>query len=241
MDECITVIKKTIDLSDVDYTGVYRMYNLFHVFEMLATINGELVGLWDESMKERYGWVVSKQSLHLDEPILKNDLIEFSTVADNGTHVAFPRNYFVTKDGRQIGTCASLWTLIDIQNRRIVSPKRIGMTPPVFTHDKHLPLPSSIDLDVDLEYMTTKKVLYSDVDVNYHMNNRKYIEWALDLVDFNVFKDHYISDLSVQYQKEIRPLEDVSLYLGKHENRYVIQGKHEEIVYFTIEIYFKQK
>lgn len=240
MENLISQINRTIELSDVDYTGQYRLYNLFLQFEMLATLNGELIGLWNPSMKDQYGWVVSKQSLHLEEPIMKNDMIEISTLADNGTHVVFPRNYFIHKEGKQIGYCASLWTLIDIKNRRIVSPKRIGVIPPVFTHDKHLDAPQTIDLDIELKYIQTNKVSYSDIDINQHMNNRKYIEWALDLIDINQYKDHYISDLSVQYQKEIKPLSNVDLYLGKHQQRYIIQGKIEDTVHFTIEILFRQ-
>lgn len=241
MDEIISKIIKTIDLSDVDYARVYRMYNLFHQFEILATVNGEKVGLWNESMKDHYGWVVSKQSLHLDEPIMQHDTIEFITVADNGTHVTFPRNYFIYKDNKQIGHCASLWTLIDIKNRRITSPKRIGMIPPVFTHDMHLATPENIAIHDELRYITERKVLYSDVDVNNHMNNRKYIEWALDIIDYNIYENYYISDLTIQYQKEVRPLETVSLYLCKTNNTYIVQGRNDDIVYFTIEIQFKRK
>ncbi len=241
MENTITTINKTIELSDVDYSGQYRMYNLFLQFEILATINGELIGLWNQSMKDTYGWVVSKQHLHLNEPIYKNDILEIYTLADNGTHVAFPRNYFIKKDNREIGYCSSLWTLIDIKNRRIVAPKRIGLNPPVFSHDQHLPLPSTIDIELPIDYIQTNKVKYSDVDVNYHMNNRKYIEWSLDLIDFKIFENYYISDLTIQYQKEIRPLEEVSLYLGKRDNRYVIQGKIEDTLHFTLEIIFKKK
>ena len=45
--------------------------------------------------------------------------------------------------------------------------------------------------------------------------------------------------MSIQYKKEVRPLEDVLLYLAHQQQRYIVEGKDQEgNVYFTIEIYF---
>ena len=50
------------------------------------------------------------------------------------------------------------------------------------------------------------------------MNNARYIEWALDTIDYQVYKKYFIKELSIHYKKEIRPLEFVKLYLGQDEN-----------------------
>ncbi|WRK53301.1 thioesterase [Coprobacillaceae bacterium CR2/5/TPMF4] len=42
-----------------------------------------------------------------------------------------------------------------------------------------------------------RQVLYSDVDVNQHMNNSRYIEWALDAIAMEVFDNKYFSEVSV--------------------------------------------
>ena len=132
--------------------------------------------------------------------------------------------------------------MIDIHKRRIVSPKRIGLQVPEVTHEIHLDEPKTIDIDIPMIYTTTRKVLYSDVDTNQHMNNTRYIQWALDLIDYNIHKEYFISDMSIQYKKEVRPLEDVLLYLAHQQQRYIVEGKDQEgNVYFTIEIYFTKR
>lgn len=242
MKEFYTYETRKIEICDVDYMGDYRLCHLLNRFSEIATISAKSIGLWKEDMMENYGWVVAKQSLHLDEPIHHQDVIELSTTIANGSFVTFPRYYFIEKAGKQIGHCSSIWTLIDIEKRRIVSPKRIGIQVPVMTHDVFLEEPQNIELNISMEKVCVRKVLYSDVDTNQHMNNTRYVQWAFDIIDYHKHEDYFVSDLTIQYKKEIRPLEDVILYLGQDQDRYIVEGKTlENDVYFTIELYFSER
>lgn len=242
MNDIITSITKQIEICEVDYMGQYHLSELFNQFSTIATINAKKIGLWNEDMMSQYGWVVAKQSLHLDEPIYFKDIIELSTIVDNGSFVSFPRYYFIHKGDQRIGYCSSIWTLIDIHKRRIVSPKRIGLNVPSVNHNEHLEEPQNIDIDIPMNYITSRKVLYSDVDTNQHMNNTKYIQWGMDLIDYDIHKDYFVSDLTIQYKKEIRPMEDVQLFLGNQDQRFIIEGRGEDqCVYFTIEIHFQRR
>lgn len=242
MKDIYTYETRKIEICEVDYMGDYHLYHLLNRFSEIATISAEKFGLWSPEMKNHYGWVVAKQSLHLDEPIHHQDIIELSTTIGNGSFVTFPRYYFIKKDHKQIGYCSSVWTLIDIHKRRIVAPKRIGMNVPVVDHDVFLEEPKNIEIDIEMKKMMTRKVLYSDVDTNQHMNNTRYIQWAFDLIDYHEHKKYFVSDLTIQYKKEIRPLEDVVLYLGQDGHRYIVEGRTEDDnVYFTIEVYFSDR
>lgn len=63
----------TIQNDQCDYTGRLRDENIFVYFSRLATVDGSLSGFYAESMKGKYGYVVSKQSLILTEPIYEDD------------------------------------------------------------------------------------------------------------------------------------------------------------------------
>lgn len=241
MDELITKEMKTIEICDVDYMGEYQLSHLFNRFATIATTNAMKLDMWNETMFHQYGWVVAKQTLTLDQPIMIGDHIEFSTLVAKGSFVAFPRYYFIKKDGKEIGRCSSVWTLIDIQNRHIVSPQRIGIHIPKVQHDIHLQAPKTIQLDIPLQLIMTRQVLYSDVDTNQHMNNTRYIQWAFDIIDYHVHKKYYVREISINYKKEIRPLQFVELYLGHDQNRYIVEGKDDKDIYFTIEIYFDNR
>lgn len=239
MNKYVTKEMKKIDICDVDYMGNFQLCHLFNRFATIATENAIKLGFWNEEMMERYGWVVAKQSLHLDEPIRYQDVIEISTIPDNGTFVTFPRYYYINKNGKEIGYCSSIWTLVDIQKRRMVPPKKAGITIPQIVCEHPLKAPKPIDIDLKMKYQSTRQVLYSDVDTNQHMNNTRYLQWAFDLIDYHIHKDYFVSDLNIQYHKEIMPLQMVDLYMAHQDNRYLIEGRNDTDIYFTIEMYFK--
>lgn len=241
MKDLMTYETKQIEICDVDYMGQYQLCHLLNRFAEIATINAKEIGLWNEAMMNQYGWVVAKQAIHLDEPIYHKDIIELSTIVANGSFVAFPRYYFIKKNEKMIGHCSSIWTLIDIEKRRIVSPKRIGIEVPKVEHNYKLEPPHDIQIDQPFSFVTTRKVLYSDVDINQHMNNTRYIQWAMDVIDLKIHQDYFVSDLNIQYKKEIRPLEDVSLYLASENERYVVEGRIDNNVYFVVEIQFTKR
>lgn len=119
---------------------------------------------------------------------------------------------------------------------------KIGITFPEAPLEHLLELPPAIQKDMEFQYITERKVLYSDVDINQHMNNTRYVEWALDFIDFDKHHQCYISDLNIQYRKEIRPLEKVKLFMAENGHRYIVEGRsQEDEVYFTIEIYFRDR
>lgn len=233
--------KRNIEICEVDYMEQYQFCHLFNRFAELATKNAQHLGLWNESMMNKYGWVVVKQSLHLNKPIYYKDRIELSTTVSNGTFVSFPRYYFIKKDDEQIGYCSSIWTLLDIQKRKIISPKRIGICVPEITHHIFLEAPKRIEMDIPMKYIETRQVRYSDVDINQHMNNTRYIQWAFDIIDYQIHQHYFVEDITIEYKKEIRPLENVELYLGNQDLRYIIEGRNKEEVYFTIEICFLER
>lgn len=233
----ITYLTKEIQYADVDYMGNYRISSLFQILTDLATKDAIKLGLWSIDLMDQYGWIVAKQSLYLDEPITLGDTIEVSTYADKGTFVTFPRYYLIKKNDKVIGKISSIWTLLDLKKRRIVAPKRVGLNVPLTKNEVQLDLPKNIHEDLELEFVCQRKVLYSDVDTNKHMNNTRYLEWAFDLLDIDVFEKQYVKELSINYKKEIKPHALVDLYLAHDQNRYIIKGKVCNDDAFIIEFY----
>lgn len=231
---------RIIDICDVDYKGRYLLSQIFNRFTLLATTNAKMLGMWSDEMMSQYGWVVAKQTLTLDQPIMLNDIITLSTLVDNGSFVAFPRYYFIYKDGQEIGRCSSIWTLLDIRKRRMVSPKRIGLTIPKVDHNIQLDTPQTIQVPIKLTKHSQRQVLYSDLDVNQHMNNTRYIQWALDIIDYKIHDNAFIHEISINYKKEIRPMEYVQLYVGHQDHHYYVEGHSlDETIYFVIEMKFR--
>ena len=238
MNKYTTTITKTIDMSLVDFKGQYRTNLLLNEFTNVATKNAEALNMWHKDMYGKYGWVIAKQTLILDEPIHLNDTIEISTLPAKGSFVSFPRYYFINKNGQQIGTCSSLWTLIDLEKRMIVSPKKIGLDFPNIQHDIKLPLPKINHYD-QLNFISKRKVVYEDIDTNGHMNNTRHISWAMDLINIEYLKQHTLHELTIQYKKELAPNTMVDQYMYQDQDLFVIEGRVNGETYYSLELKFK--
>ena len=154
----ISAEKKTIEINEVDDMGEYFFHHLLNLFSQIATVNAMKIGVWNQAMMSQYGWVVAKQYLHLDEPIRYQDEIELSTTISKGSFVSFPRYYYIKKNQKVIGTCSSVWTLLDIQKRRMVSPQKIGIIFPEVSKEPLLDLPPMIQKNLEMTYIKDREV-----------------------------------------------------------------------------------
>ena len=62
------------------------------------------------------------------------------------------------------------------------------------------------------EKLIEKKVSYSDLDLNNHVNNAKYIEWILDSYPLEKMKTYNINSVELNYMSEALFGEKVSLF-----------------------------
>ena len=140
-----------------------------------------------------------------------------------------------------VGGIYSIWTLIDIEKRRIVRPQKVGITIPECEEyssfvEKYEPL-----LDIETQKVQTREVMYSDIDLNKHMNNARYLEWVMDLLPQNVLEKYFIGEMTMHYQKEIAPESIVDLYYGQEDDHFKIEFKIAEQIHFVISGRFKEK
>ena len=58
--------------------------------------------------------------------------------------------------------------------------------------------------DISTPFKTCEiKVDYDDIDVNKHVNNVRYLDWALKTLDYDFRKTHKVNTIDIYYKKEI--------------------------------------
>ena len=75
-----------------------------------------------------------------------------------------------------------------------------------------------------------------------HVNNVKYVAWALDAIDESILREKPLKEIIVNYDAEVLLGEEVTLYLIKQETVEglicYIQGKVEDKVKFSVKMHF---
>ena len=133
------------------------------------------------------------------------------------------------------------WLLVNLENRRIMKPSSFTYREePTFT----TPLKSldcgKIQIPENLELLGERKISFSDLDANGHMNNSRYGEYIIDCLPPE-FQTRQITDLRLNYAHEAMFGDTLELFgnLNAGENRIVVIGKQGQNVCFESELFFK--
>lgn len=109
----------------------------------------------------------------------------------------------------------SAWLLIDLKSFR---PK---VLPQLFPDIKMfgeknalIDLPQKIIPPKNLEKVYKTQIRYTDIDLNQHVNNAKYIELLLDCFDEQFHKENSLRLLTVSFNAESKFGDEVELYSG---------------------------
>lgn len=234
--------KLYLTYQQMDFTGKWKMSDLFSQLADVATIHAEKIGAWKPEMLDSYGWILSKMRLRINRPLKYEENITINTWPGKGTRVIYPRYYTIDdENGHRCMEAVSHWTLFDLKNRRIVIPSRIGITFPENLNDGlDLSLEDSFNDEHEYQVIEKRQVRYSDIDTNQHFNNARYMEWVCDLLDIERFKSGYIADLAIYFKKETAPNEILTLEKKENGDFFYVRGVQEGNVHFLVEGQWKK-
>lgn len=236
MENKISRLKLLIHGQECDYSGNYKISDLMSKLSDLATINAKEIAIWNEEIAKKYTFVLTKETIILKRPIKSEELINLYTRASGYKRIQFSRNYCVEDENKEeIATIYSLWTLIDIQKRRIIKPDKAGIKmPKIISYPYALDNFHEIKDNLELSLVMERTVLYSDIDINQHFNNSRYIEWVFDAMPIDFFKNHYFKEMSVIFKKEMTPNNKARIYrfIDNDYVKIVFKSSDDSIVYF---------
>lgn len=125
--------------------------------------------------------------------------------------MAYPRSVIAYDcKGNEIFRSISLWVLMNTETRAMILPKASGVEVMGLTRGLELDIPGSL-FPAPLSSTEPRKVRYSDLDKNGHMNNSRYLGWAQDLLPGSFHREHPLKELVLCYLSEAREGENLDL------------------------------
>jgi acyl-ACP thioesterase len=134
------------------------------------------------------------------------------------TRSAFPRaTVAYDSQGNEVFRTVSLWVLMDMRSRSMVLPGKSGIELTGTLRGCELATPGSI-LPKSLENTVTRRVGYTELDRNGHMNNTRYMDWLSDLLPSAFHAGHPVKEFTVCYLSEAREGQQIDLNWQLLEN-----------------------
>ncbi|MDL2236707.1 hypothetical protein LJC56_02600 [Christensenellaceae bacterium OttesenSCG-928-K19] len=221
--------------ADVDINGKWMPSAVFVRMQELAEDHATKVGAGRIYLGETMGlaWVLTRVYLKMYRYPCLGDTITVATWPLKPTKLTFLRHFKMTDStGDTLGVASSQWVLFDINDRILRRTAIIGDYPYDPDAPTMLEEPGKIKLPPDMEFKETRKVRYSDVDMNGHMNNTKYLNWICELFPSEHLKTKRIDEIKLNYIAEPYLDQNVDLFYKEADGGWFVCGKTEEKTIF---------
>ncbi len=195
----------TVHSYEIDFGSKLNIFSLFNYFQEIAWEHAGLLhfGLDDLSKKNLF-WVLSR---------MRVEIVRFPVWTEKIKLVTYPRGIdglFALRDyevydanNQRIIAGSSSWLILNAQTRRPVRLTDLDL--PFVTNERSALAqnPSKIaDASGGPIVRNNVVVKPSDFDVNYHVNNTRYIEWAYNTFNFEHHKKHTLKTVEVNFLAE---------------------------------------
>ncbi len=158
--------------------------------------------------EESLGFLLSRVMLRVRKPLHAYEEIEVRTWCPPSRGLTFLRCFSVHRDGEAVAEAVSHWALMDMSTRKLVRVTDFKQDFPVgeLPAEDAVPRRVQIPSGTAMETVGERRIVYSDLDFNFHMNNTRYPDMVCDfLPDSSGHPDmrgRFVSSLSLSYLRE---------------------------------------
>ena len=236
-------LEKKLSYNELDFKGFWKPENIFLTMQEAAGIHAARLGAGYEDLKAKgITWVLIRTTLKMDKYPDSKTTVKVTTWPEAERRLLFPRFFmFQDENGSLLGTASTIWALMDIEARSLVVPasKNVSVATPIVGPLKLAP-PAKVNMPWGEITESTVCPKYSDLDINNHVNNSKYIDWFCDQIPLEMHARGTLSEISVSYSREIRSGSAVKLEFSQDENDIRMAGKVNDQVCFAINATWKE-
>jgi medium-chain acyl-[acyl-carrier-protein] hydrolase len=196
---------KLVNAYDVDVNNRLKLNTLFNFLQDVASSHADSLNLgYNDLIAHDMGWVLSWAKLQVEEYPSFGDTVKIRTWPKCRHKLFSMREFLIyNNNNKLLFRVSTAWLLINVKTKRITDiknlPQQIYYQPGFYALND---LPEKIIVDKEKEILFCKKIRYTDLDINRHVNNTKYIELILDCYSPDYHKSNNLESLTVSFTSE---------------------------------------
>ena len=211
---------------DVDNRGQCKASALLNHLQNAAALAAEDGGFSRETLVDRYGafWMLARSWYQLSRPLEYGDKLSIRTWHRGAKGAVMYRDYDISVNGQPVGESVSAWVLASLDSHKLM---RLGTIAELDgtsggTLCKTMTL-AKLRQPGDLWEVERRPMRYSDSDLNGHVNNTRYADFACDAVEMDQLPgDRFLAEMQIGYLAECRPGEALTIQTsGQGDSRFV--------------------
>ncbi|MBD5134112.1 MAG: acyl-ACP thioesterase [Clostridiales bacterium] len=195
-----------VDSRDVDLFNQCRPSALLGYLQEAATRAALALGASGPEIRAKYNclWMVARSWVELDAPLRWNDPVTIKTWHRGASGASSYRDFDLFRDGVPIGQGTSQWVMVDADTRRLFRMKDLAE----FQGTGGGELCKSIKLrrpalPETFDGRVRRDLRYSDTDINGHVNNTHYADFACDSLHLEALgRGKFVRSFQIGYTGE---------------------------------------
>lgn len=201
---------------DSDFYKKLKLSSLFNYFQDVASSHAANSGLSVEGLQQEHGvtWVLVKILLKMDRFPNLNEEISVETWPLEPKKLEYERD-FIVRDmkGNILAKAISSWVIVGTEKREIQKTELFPGKLKSFVQERALDQRlSRIKPCGELLPVYKKTIGYSDIDINGHLNNSKYIDYITDCFSIDKHGKYTVDTIQVNYTSEAVAGETIAFY-----------------------------
>ncbi len=219
-----------IESYDVHPNNNARLSALFKFFQKVAGDDMDSTGLtYDILRQKNIVFVLTKMNIKFYDDIHTYDNVKIITRPRGCKGASYIRDYDVYVNGKRVAYCTSHWAIINFESRKLLRPATIAkdfnlkddLNDIVKIDDKKIRVNHELIQKTDV-----RKVYYSHIDKNEHMNNTFYADIVYDYAPLQLKDCFKGKQIVIQYTTEIKCGDQMQIYSGYIDDGFAVVAKN---------------
>lgn len=220
--------------------GYLKYTDLCNILQLTAGYHAELGGISFSDMQAFHqAWVLSRMRVEIKRLPKWRDKVTVKTWINSLENSRSIRCLEMYIGNEKIIGCETFWAVFNTKTRR---PENLALPHEHF--EKYPERATSqpfgkIDFQHNSEVIANHTVQLSDLDIVNHVNSVKYLEWCLNLVDYDSILNNKIESFEMNYLKELalNDCAEISHKSSEADSVYSVQSKGKNN--FALQLHYK--
>jgi medium-chain acyl-[acyl-carrier-protein] hydrolase len=228
-------------VGDVDFTKKLKPGAAFNYFQEIAGTHAANLGVGIDTIRRKHGviWVMTRIRVDVERYPGWDENIVIETWPQQPKRFEFERHYIMRDiQGHILMRAVSFWVILDESTRELRKSEVINAQYPEFLTERAIDCSlGKIKPTGEPETVYKRWIGCSDIDMNGHINNSRYVDFIMDCFTMDELRGHRTNSIQVSYLGEAFPGDTLVMrkYTGSSETGgiYVegIREKDENVIF----------
>ncbi|RTY95079.1 acyl-[acyl-carrier-protein] thioesterase [Flavobacterium sp. GT3R68] len=230
-----------INFTQCTPNGYLKYSDMCNILQLTAAAHSEVGGISFMDMQEfDQAWVLSRMRIEISALPKWKDVVTVKTWINSLENSRSVRALEIYVNGVKIAGSETFWVVFNTEQRR---PQALALP---YDHFEIYPEKlatgktfSKINLNDEREMVFERNIVLSDLDIVNHVNNVKYLEWCLDLIDAEAILEQKITSFEMNFLKELSLKDHVIIHESVGETATIFNITKDDKTIFALQLNWK--